>query len=177
MRAKPESSGDEPFKIGWARVYFEQPPTGIAMEVVMMALAGDLVSGRLARQFYRREPTLLRQRLQVPVHGRQAHASDFFLTKFEHLRRAQRAVMLEEDVTNGAALARVALSHSPYCRMAETSARSTEPTSGGVPREGACLRPCRSGTRTAIARHRARPARRGGNRFGRWPHRVPAPST
>ncbi len=62
-----------------AAVEFKDPSTGSALEVVVMGLAGDLVSGRFSRKLDGRKPTIVNQGLYVSIDSRDAQTSDIGL--------------------------------------------------------------------------------------------------
>ncbi len=65
-----ESPWKPRFGLGDASFQVKDLPTRIAMEVVVMLFACELIAGGLSRNFYRDEPSVLDQGLDVPVNSR-----------------------------------------------------------------------------------------------------------
>lgn len=75
----------------------EDPVAGDAGEVVVMALAGDLVAGPLSGQVDAGEPALIDQGFDGAVHRRLADPGQAFAgTREDFLRRQRPALVLED---------------------------------------------------------------------------------
>jgi hypothetical protein len=56
--------------LGHASFQFVDLPAFIALEVMMVLLAGNLVARAIARYLYRLKPSVVDKRLNIPIHGR-----------------------------------------------------------------------------------------------------------
>ncbi len=59
-----------------ATMEFEYLAAAATVEVVVVTFAGKFIPGRSPREFHRHQPTLLDQRLDVSVDGREAQTFD-----------------------------------------------------------------------------------------------------
>ena len=64
---------------------FENAMAVIALEVMMVTLAGSLIDGRATRQFHQRQPAFFEQRLDIPVDSSNANPIHLFLRQFQDL--------------------------------------------------------------------------------------------
>lgn len=85
--------------------------TGIAMEMIVMFLARDLVAGCLAGNLYRLQPFLFHKILNVPINRGDSEAAMMEPGGFQSLVGRQRAICIEECVTNRRFLFCIALFH------------------------------------------------------------------
>lgn len=85
--------------------------TGIAMEVIMMSLARNLVAGCLTGNLYRLQPFLFHQILDVPIDRGNSEAAMMKPGGFQSLVRRQRPICIEECLTNRRLLFCIALLH------------------------------------------------------------------
>jgi len=83
----------------------------IAMEVVVMFLAGYFVARYITRDIYRLQPFLTHQILNVPVDRGNSQASVMAPGAFQSFIRRQRPVHLEECLTDRRLLSCIALFH------------------------------------------------------------------
>jgi hypothetical protein len=67
---KSEASRNQTLKTQAAAIRFEDPIAAIAMEVVVVPLAGSFVAGRFPRKVHRYEPTIVEKFPNRPIHGR-----------------------------------------------------------------------------------------------------------
>lgn len=88
----------------------ENLSAGAAMEVVVVRLARDLISGRFARNLDRHEPSLFGQHLERAIDRRDAETRQIGLRAFEDFERAERAGRPGERRADGPALGGVARS-------------------------------------------------------------------
>jgi hypothetical protein len=80
----------------------------IALEVMVVGFASDLVAGGVARDINGLEPVVFDQAADVAVDGGYAEGVDLFLSQGESFVRRERAVCFEEGGANGVFLASVA---------------------------------------------------------------------
>jgi hypothetical protein len=104
----PEATRRERWKARDASEHLEDLTAPAAVEMVVMVLAGDLVSSRLARQVDRDEPPLLDQTADGAVDGRDAQAWDSTLSGGQDVLGRHGPVARLEGVTDGGALAGLA---------------------------------------------------------------------
>lgn len=88
--------------------YLTAMPT---VKMMVMSLARHFVSGRIARQIYRRQPAFFHQRLDVPVHRRNAKSFDFAPGMFQNFLRPQGTIYRDKNIANRRLLPRFALQH------------------------------------------------------------------
>ena len=102
FEARGDAGGD-----GWQNAAGEvvDAATVPAMEVVMMAFAGDFVAGGLAGDLYGGEPAVGHEGVDVAINGGHADAADKGLGGGEGLIRRQGARGLLEGSANGIFLA------------------------------------------------------------------------
>jgi len=74
--------------------------TGIAMEVIMMSLARNLVAGCLTGNLYRLQPFLFHEILNVSIDCGDSEAAMMKPGGFQSLVRRQRPICIEECLTN-----------------------------------------------------------------------------
>src|SRR5579872_6974599 len=87
-----EAGGEAPLEPERAPRDLEDAVAAAASEVVVVALARDLVAGRLAGKLDGLDPALREERLDRAVDGRLRHARGGRLGVGEELLRAQRAI-------------------------------------------------------------------------------------
>lgn len=75
-------------------------PAIIAVKVMMMFLACDLVTGRLARDLDGNKPLFGDQQVDIPIDGGNTHRLYLGLGGPKRLFRRQRPVGLEESIAN-----------------------------------------------------------------------------
>lgn len=107
MTGCPEASGQSWLDSGNAPVQVVQLAAIVALEVMVMRFAGDLVSRGIARHFDGLQPSFLNQRLDVPVNGGNAEGGVKPLRGFQRLFRGQRPASLAEGGANGRLLPRL----------------------------------------------------------------------
>lgn len=75
MRLQLEARGGELGEMATATVELKDATAGVAMEVVVVGLAGELKSGRLAGDFDLRDDAGVREDLERAVDGGEAQAA------------------------------------------------------------------------------------------------------
>lgn len=100
------------FEITGAPFNLEDAVTAAAAKVMMVGGAGALIARRFTREFDRHQPPTLNQRVDGPVHRRDAQPGNVRPTRLEHLGRPERPRRTLEYVANRIALLRVAF-HPP----------------------------------------------------------------
>lgn len=78
MAGDVESAGKPRVGVELASLEFEDLPTAVAAEVVMVSLAGDLISQGFAGHGDCCKPVILQQRADVAIYGR--NAKTFYLS-------------------------------------------------------------------------------------------------
>jgi hypothetical protein len=81
---------------------------GVALEVVVVSFAGDLVAGGVAGDLDGCEPLVLDQAADVAVDGGDAEGVDLFLGEDEGFVGREGTIRLDEGCANGVFLAGVA---------------------------------------------------------------------
>jgi hypothetical protein len=107
-----EAARREPWNARDAAEHLEDLAAPAAVEMVVMVLAGDLISPGLAGQFDRHEPPLLDESAEGPVDGRDAQAWDSTLGRGQDVLGRHGPVARLEGVTDGRALPGLA-NHAP----------------------------------------------------------------
>lgn len=69
VAGRTEAPGKPRLRLGDASFQVKDLPTRIAVEVVVMLFACELIAGGLSRNFNRDEPSILNQGLDVPING------------------------------------------------------------------------------------------------------------
>lgn len=87
---------------------FIHPSAFAAVKVMMVRLAGYLITCCLTGQGYRVEPAFRKQRFDIAVHGRDAQRLEMMLRRNQCLFRRKRTVRFDKGVPDGLFLARVA---------------------------------------------------------------------
>ncbi len=108
MSRHTEAAGNLRFLIDTAPGQVEHLSTVIALEVVVMAFAGDLVAGRFSRNFDWRKPLFSNQSIQVSVNSGDADPFDLLLSKSQEFFWRQRTVGVEQCRSYGLFLPGVA---------------------------------------------------------------------
>ena len=96
-----------------ASLHLEHAIAAPTVEVMMMTLARQLVSWRLAGKLHRGDGPLVVERLQVPVHRRDTEPRDVLPRGFEKLAGAQGVPHLLERSPDRATLAGVSMHRGP----------------------------------------------------------------
>ena len=101
-------------QIARTTVHLKHAPTGTATEVVVMALARQLIALRLARHIHDTEVMTFREAFQGPVDRRQTHARNQLLRRVQDFLRGEGAILRAEYLANGPSLRGVTLHSAEF---------------------------------------------------------------
>ena len=90
--------------IHWASGQLEDPVAAVAVEMMMVSLAGALVKGTHGRVIDLLEPTFIDQQLEVAVDCGLIERFHLGAAKAENLLDSQGPVLVEEDLFDGGSL-------------------------------------------------------------------------
>jgi hypothetical protein len=103
-----EATGELGFGLHLAAFELVDGAADVALEVMMVGFAGDLVAGGVAGDFDGCEPLVLEQATDVAVDGGDAESIDLFLGEGEGFVGRKGAIRLEKGCADGVFLAGVA---------------------------------------------------------------------
>ena len=111
VAGRAKSSGQFWPDLGDASLQFVKLPAFIALEVMMVLFACDLVTRGIARHFDRQEPSFFNQRLNISIHRRDPERRMVTLSFFQCLFRRQWPVGPSECLSNRSFLSCIPLFH------------------------------------------------------------------
>jgi hypothetical protein len=88
-----EATGNQTLEVARTAIHFEHTPTGPATEVVMMALARQLITLGLSGHIHHGKVMTFGQTLQGPVDCRQPHAGHELLGGIQDFLGRERAIL------------------------------------------------------------------------------------
>src|SRR5262245_33554831 len=100
MPIELEPRGREIAEVPRAAVHFEDFSTTLAVEVVMVSLARQLLARRFARDLHGLHHARIREKLERPVDGGHADAGDAALGLRENLSRAERDARFADHIAD-----------------------------------------------------------------------------
>ena len=109
MTANGKAAAGETLDASYAAIKLEHAAALIAMEVVVVCLAGALIDSCASGQLNRGKPAFFDQRFDVPVDGCDAQPFDLGLRRIEHLLGRQWPVGSLECVPDRCALPGISL--------------------------------------------------------------------
>lgn len=112
MTFEDEAVGDDVFERLVIAGDLENPPTLVAVEVVVVRFAGHFVARRLAGELDGREPAGVEEELDRPINCGDSEAGLLALGGDEHLVGAEGPVRLGKNVANRLPLISIPFGHS-----------------------------------------------------------------
>jgi hypothetical protein len=100
MTGRPKASRQFWLERGKTSFKFVKLLASIALEVMMMGLPGYFISSGIAGNLYGLQPSLLNQRLDVPIDGCLAQSWMVALCTLQNFIRRQRPVSFKEGIAD-----------------------------------------------------------------------------